>query len=454
MKGKTKFIAVFLVAIIMCFTLCSCSENNSIESTKQSATIDNTSKDTATEDSAENSTVSAKTPIEPFVLDNHPITESIDWASLYYCYLKTCVFPDDCTFSIIYLNNDDIPEIFIQSSKYSINCIYINPINYLVELKDFPEYYYNSDNEGDNSTYCYIEREGKIFTKNDDKISDYLFNGNEFEDKYRYIKDSPINDSGKVYTDEQKEADFIRSKPIVGKPLKTFLSEINEKKTDPDDKAGEYNGDTSKLVTAATNLTLDIKTLQNETKTVTYRVPKINIESKVINTINHDIESLYGDMIKEATETGNTNLLSVNYETYYSNGVLTVVVLASINEKNSEDMRHIYHIDVSNKRAISNLTMLNSYGVSPEKVDKAFDSFIKEKYEQQKITDSDNEYAQNRDDSYYDQHYQFATDSFSPVSNTIYFDQDNNLNVCYTIKNDAGAEFVTNYEIIPYEELL
>lgn len=407
----------------------------------------------------------------------------IDGESLLYEFLRAINNDKYKGGSLIYINDDEIPELYIksQSSDKSDMICYITENGLSVSSMNI------SDSEG----FWYLEKQFKIlindvdtdqFTESDDSESPtelhngirreaklYFFSGNELHSVYdlgRYVVDGynynngEKDDGGYDYYDGEKDIpvldvfeavkgyfDVDKAKTPEVVPISDLVEQVKGKRKNPDMKAGEYYGNIYSLVSTYKEVSTSIG-YYDETKTLSYRIPQINLDGEDIKAINQEILDEFLDDANhiEVDDNERTRFITVDYNVYGENGVLSLVIDGKgFGGTDSPDDRLIYTIDISAAKRISNVCLLNSYGIDCQAVAVAFDKQIKADYDAKK-DDPDN-WINNPesgfDESIYDSLYDNTMERFSPVGeyNKMFFDDDGNLNILYLYKWVAGSEF-------------
>lgn len=420
----------------------------------------------------------------------------IDGESLLYEFLRAINNDKYKGGSLIYINDDEVPELYIksQSSDKSDMICFITKDGLSVESVNI------SDSEG----FWYLEKKHKIlvvdvetdqFTDSEDlesptelhngisrSVNLYFFSGDDLNSVYRlgrYVVDGINFSNGEEddgcydYYDGEKDIpvldvfeavkgyfDVDKAKTPEVVPISDLVEQVKGKRKNPDMKAGEYNGDIYSLVSTYKEVSTSIE-YYDETKTLSYRIPQINLDGQDIKTINQEILDEFLDDANhiEADDNERTRFITVDYKVYGENGVLSLVIDGKgFGGTGSLDNRWIYTIDISAKKRISNVCLLNSYGVDCHKVALAFDKQIRANYDAIK-NDPDN-WINNPesgfDESIYDSLYNNTMERFSPVGgyNKMFFDDDENLNILYLYKWVAGSEYYEKTMILTMEDII
>ena len=357
--------------------------------------------------------------MEETINENPPLNANCDWASLYYEMLSVIDNADKRTCALIYLNDDDVPELFISSEADRMR-------HFLVSISGNGLFTRINDvfAGGD---FLYRERTGSCCTRskynNPSGHFFYTFDGKELT----IIKHN--NTAEKEVT--SAEFDFSTASQPNTVSVSTMLNELAPKRQITRDTSSEYSGDSSELV--STYLDMETQaTVGETTANVVYRIPQINLEGSDIERVNREILNNYEKIANNTKETGKTSVTLIDYQVYCNNGILSLIITFNTVEPDSFSQT-IYNFDISGQREISNQCLLNSYGYISSAVMDAFKS-----YERQKCNEEMNNNPK-RGTEYYDRKYQYAVDFFSPSSNQMYFDDSGTLNVIYKEQSDAGA---------------
>lgn len=480
-KRYVNIISLLLCAIIFVFALTSCTNTNK---TEEAETTVSTSPATVDEASAQ-PTVSQtnQLPLEEKEFSTIKLDADIDGENLLYEYLRVIDNEQYKGGSLIYINNDDVPELYIKSqspNKSDMIC-YITEDGLSVSSMNI------SDSEG----FWYMEKQFKVLVKDvdTDKFTDsddsgsptelhngirrdaklYFFSGKELHYVYalgRYVVDGynysngEKDDGGYDYYDGEKDIpvldvfeavkgyfDVDKAKTPEVVPISNLVDQVKGKRKNSDMKAGEYYGDIYSLVSTYKEVSTT-REYYDETKTLSYRIPHINLDGEDIKAINQEILDKFLDDANhiESDDNEMTRFITVDYNVYGENGVLSLVIDGKgFGGTSSPDDRLIYTIDISAEKRISNVCLLNSYGVDCQKVAVAFDKKVKAGYDEIK-NDPDhplNDPDSGFDESTYDYLYNSTMERFSPVGeyNKMFFDDDGNLNILYLYKWVAGSEF-------------
>lgn len=492
-KRYYKIISLILCAIMFIFSVSGCTNSDNPEETDTTLATSPATVDEATAQPTDPQTVQLS--LEEKEFPTVKLTSDIDGESLLYEYLRVIDNEKYKGGSLIYINNDDVPELYIksQSANKSDMICYITKDGLSVSSMNI------SDSEG----FWYLEKQFKIlvndvdtdqFTDSDDSESPtelhngtrrdaklYFFSGNELHSVYdlgRYVVDGynysngEKDDGGYDYYDGEKDIpvfdvfeavkgyfDVDKAKTPEVVPISDLVEQVKEKRKNPDMKAGEYYGDIYSLVSTYKEVSTSID-YYNETKTLTYRVPQINLDGEDIKAINQEILDKFLDDANHIESDDNeiTRFTTVDYKVYGENGVLSLVIDGKgFGGTSSPDDRLIYTIDISAEKRISNVCLLNSYGVDCQKVVVAFDKQIKADYDAIK-NDPDhplNDPDSGFDETTYDDLYNGTMERFSPVGeyNKMFFDNDGNLNVLYLYKWIAGSEYYQKTLVINSHDL-
>lgn len=496
MSNKSIFLRTitFYTVIIMamlCFTGCGNNGSNDISKQSESSAV-------ATADEA---TIQPTEKTVQLILEeqDYPtvkLDSEIDGESLLYEYLRAIDSEKYKGGSLVYINDDEVPELYIksQSSDRSDMICFVTKDGLSVE----------SINVSDSEGFWYLEKQHKIlvvnvdmdqFTDSEDSESPtelhngisrsadlYFFSGDDLNSAYslgRYVVDGVNNsngekdDGGYDYYDGEKDIpvfdvfeavkgyfDIDKAKTPEISPIRDLVEQVKGKRKNPDMKAGEYYGDVYSLVSTYKEVSTSTE-YNNENKTTSYRIPQINLEGEDIKTINQEILDTFLDDANhiEAHDNENTRFITVDYNVYGENGVLSLVIDGKgFGGTDSPDDRWVYTIDISAEKRISNVCLLDSYGVDCQKVAVAFNKQIKADYDAIK---NDPDHPINHPDSGFDENtcddlYNGTMERFSPVGkyNQMFFDDDGNLNILYQYKWVAGSEYYQKTMTLSIEDLV
>ena len=250
-------------------------------------------------------------------------------------------------------------------------------------------------------------------------------------------------DSSLVSSDELNDAllRVIRSDAgILLAALKPVVNLINKK---------EEN--TSKdLVTDAFTYTGKIE----ENITISYKVPKININSEDVAKINSEIESKVTTKAKKAINDINTSdytaLFKVYYNYYTNNNILSILIGVVYDEELKDYIT--YNIDIKTGKQLSNEDILKVKNMTKkdfeEKLINACKNIFLSKYgtvEKWISTQS------NKDKKFYQENFDktISSSNCNADNQNIYLDKNKNINVAAKIYSLAGPE--SNTELINIE---
>lgn len=427
------------------------------------------------------------------------LNSNFDWESLYYEYLRSLDNTKYSGCALIYINDDDVPELYIKSQSLDKS----DMICFVTENGLFVSRINISDSKG----FWYLEKQGKLlvvnektgqFTESDDTTSAtevhneinrdadlYSFTGNSLESTYRFgryvvdgkVFDTDVMDDGAYdYYDGEKDVPVYdvftaikgyfdvekASMPNVVS-MDSIVESLKGERKNPDVTAGEYNGDPYSLVSTYEDVSRTVDHY-DETVTISYRIPQIELDGEDIKAINQEILDEFADdanSIENLSDENDsiTRYKTVDYNVYSENGVLSLVIDGKgWGGTSSPDNRLIYTIGIPSEKRISNLCLFNSYGVDCQKVANAFDKQIKADYDAIK---NDPEHPINHPDSGFDENtcddlYKGTMEQFSPVGeyNKMYFDDDGNLNILYQYKWIAGSSYYQKTMVIDRSDII
>ena len=483
-RFKKHYYFICLAVLIAMLTGCS----NASDNTQSSTTVTNTTVQPTVPKTVQLSLEESDYPT--VYLDN-----KIAWESLYYEYLRAIDSEEYKGCALLYINDDDTPELYIKakSPHRSDMLCYITKNGLSVSSKNI------SDSEG----FWYLEKQYKILVNDvqKNKFKDienskaqteyhneiqrnadlYYFSGDDLHSAYNlgrcvvdgksYSNDED-DDGAYDYYDGEKDIpvydifeavkgyfDVEKSKTPDVTSIDNTIKTLKGKRKNPEIKAGEYYGAVSNLVSTYKEASKSIE-YYGETKTISYRIPQINLDRKDTKAINQEIidEFLEDTNHIEAKDDEITRFVNVDYRVYGQNGVLSLVIDGKgFGGTSSSDSRFIYTIDISAGKRISNICLLNSYGIDCQKVSNAFNEQIKADYEAIK-NDSNhplNNSNSGYDESTYDNLYNGTKELFSPVGeyNKMFVDDDGNLNILYMYKWVAGSDFYQKTMMLDIDDL-
>ena len=456
---------------------------NASDSKKEVETVSETVKATADETTIQPTEKTVQLILEEQDYPTVKLDSEIDGESLLYEFLRVLDNEKYKGGSLIYINDDEVPELYIKSQSSDRNDMicFVTKDGLSVESINI------SDSEG----FWYLEKQHKIlvvdvdtdqFTDSEDSESPtelhngisrsanlYYFSGDDLNSVYRlgrYVVDGfnysngEKDDGGYDYYDGEKDIpvfdvfeavkgyfDIDKAKTPEISPISDLMEKVKGKRKNPDMKAGEYYGDIYSLVSTYKEVSTSID-YYDETKPLSYRIPQINLEGEDIKTINQEILDAFSDDANhiESQDNERTRFITVDYNVYGENGVLSLVIDGKgWGGTSSPDDRWVYTIDISAEKRISNLCLLNSYGVDCQKIAKAFAEQVKADYDSIK-NDPDhpiNHPDSGFDESTYDYLFNSTMERFSPVGeyNKMFFDDEGNLNILYLYKWVAGSEY-------------
>ncbi len=455
-----KILSVFcILALLFSFTACG--------KTNTSDTGGVTPADTVSPDT---DSPPLKDPDVPTVT----LSADTDWQSLYYEHLNALdseIYPR-C--ALIYLNNDDVPELFLDTddeSRYDL-LTYVTDDGLFVTAQEIME--------KETSDFTYLEKQGRFLLNDKDSqiinnVTDkttrkattqkthsaqlYYFTGESLDisycltedrlgdgDPYTKVADSSDNPVISVTADlsstikDYYDADKAKAPECMS--INGLIDQIKDNRKNPNIKAGSYSGDVNALVSTFKDASGKVTVLGKE-KTLHYRIPQIDLKSDEIDHINEEIIDLFNDGIDLLENTGSQQAgapryQTVDYSVYGYAGVLSLVISAiGFGGTDSPDQHYIYHIDIPAKKEIGNLCLLNSYGVDPQLIKPSFAKQVKPFFTKDR-------YSSEVSEDYIDDLYNSTVEDFSPVNdfNRMYFDENGNPTVLYRHYQLAGASYV------------
>ncbi len=118
------------------------------------------------------------------------------------------------------------------------------------------------------------------------------------------------------------------------------------------------------------------------------RIPKINIESEIVNQYNKEIEEVFVNMTKRILESENRNIIyTVEYVANVQDGILSVMIHSNFKEGTNAQRVIIktYHYDLRNNKEITLKDILKFEQLDEQKVQEQINYAIEE--EQKKVED-------------------------------------------------------------------
>lgn len=445
--------------LILLFSCTACGKNGSVT---DQATSDSASPDTAA--------VSFKDPDNPTVT----LSSETDWQSLYYEHLNAIDSKLYPRCALLYLNNDEVPELFLDTDDESR----FDLLTYVTEDGLFVTSQEIMDKSA--TDFTYLEKQGRflLYSKDSLTINNVAdkttgkataqkkrdarlcyFTGDSLEITYfltedrlgdgdPYTRVADISDSPAVSvsadlsstikdyydTDKAKSPDYMS--------IGAVIDQIKEQRKSPNVKADDYSGEVDALVSTYKEATGKL-TVADKEKTLHYRIPQIELKSDEIDLINNEIVDLFDegiDLIENADskQTDPPRFQTVEYSVYGYAGVLSLVISAiGFGGTDSPDQHFIFNIDINAKKEIGNLCLLNSYSVDPQLIKSYFAKQVKPFF-------TKDQYSSEVTEDVIDALYNSTVDDFSPVNdfNRMYFDEYGNPTVLYRHYQPAGVTYV------------
>ena len=448
-----KILSLICIAALL-VTLTACGESN------------HPADESATPDTA---AVSFTDPDTPTVT----LSADTDWQSLYYEHLNAIDSKLYPRCALIYLNNDEVPELFLDTddtNHYDL-LTYVTEDGLFVTSEEIM-----SKEETD---FTYLEKQGRFLLNNKNSLTinnvadkdtgkattqktrnawlcyftgeskdvtyflseERLGNGDPYT-KISDLSDSPtITVTADLSTAIQEYYDVDRTKSPEYVMIGAVIDQLKDERKDPNIKVTGYDGDIDSLVSTYKDATGKV-TVSGKEKTLHYRIPRIEIEGEEITAINEEIVDLFDkgiDLIENAdyNQKGSPEYRTVEYSVYGQYGILSLVISAiGFGGTESPDAHFIYNIDIAAKKEIGNLCLLNSYNVDPQLIKTAFSEQVKPQF-------SKDRYSSDMSEDLLEQLYQDTVDSFSPIDDfsRMYFDNEGNPTVLYRHKQAAGSEY-------------
>lgn len=265
------------------------------------------------------------------------------------------------------------------------------------------------------------------YKKMNDEISDEIYNG-----LYNIEKDLKDKFGESVYKEKMKQLGITDESAVVN------LINKKEENTSKD------------LVTDALTYTGKIE----ENITISYKVPKININSEDVAKINSEIESKVTTKAKKAINDINTSdytaLFKVYYNYYTNNNILSILIGVVYDEELKDYIT--YNIDIKTGKQLSNEDILKVKNMTKkdfeEKLINACKNIFLSKYgtvEKWISTQS------NKDKKFYQENFDkiISSSNCNADNQNIYLDKNKNINVAAKIYSLAGPE--SNIELINIE---
>ena len=473
MKRFNAVPALLLAALIAALSLTGCGYGGS--ATDSDSPHD---KSSAVQPASEESTVSDEVP------KLYDSDVEFDWQSLYYERLRvldTNVY-SEC--ALIYVDDDDVPELFLKTAATASR-------DYLCSI-DKSGLFVNTSFLDPVDSLMYIERQGSVMTmscydqvayyeemgyrfdpngqyRKEAKI--YSFNGELVREEHSYYKDLDdlADDDGLYDTNYADEESGVRiPEDIKGYfdadiavyaetyPIGTIIDLLKGLRKDPDLKAGQYDSASPPVITY-NEFTKTIRYYGNDL-TVSYKIPQIDLRGGDIDTVNKEILDDMTPLVDEIESNGAAEHLyykMIDYRAFLSNGVLSLVIdKTGTGGTDGPSTKVIYNIDLSAKKRINNICLLNSFGTDCAKVEAAFEKYNEADYYD--VRDN-SEYPltdMGYDDAVYDRLIKMTLEMFSPVGTHMFFDDKGDLHIYYYRAWIAGAGYTGEEMTVGKSELV
>ncbi len=153
---------LFAAITALTFVLCGCGNSGEIPQNDSAEKITETSAIETTATEVPETSVSSETVLSSLVSDTETaeatkttVSDLPEWCSAYERYIRYVVEDEDFTYNLVYLDDDDVPELFV-SSEYEAGG------EMLVSYYDGKTEYYHISRLGAR----YIERSGLFYANN------------------------------------------------------------------------------------------------------------------------------------------------------------------------------------------------------------------------------------------------------------------------------------------------
>lgn len=215
--------------------------------------------------------------------------------------------------------------------------------------------------------------------------------------------------------------------------------------------------ETTELVTDAFTYTGTTKDGNNTS--VSYKIPKINIESTDVSKINNEIDT---EIILKAKELilgidkgMSSGIYKIFYNYYINDNVLSVIIESDYDTNGSKGYK-VYNIDIKTGKSISNEELISKKSMTKKQFEEKLTNAVKNKFiEKYGVFDkwmSTQDGSQNESRALYESQYNKTIGSSNCNSDTqmMYLDASGELNVVAIIYSLAGPD--SYYHIVKLDD--
>ncbi len=327
----------------------------------------------------------------------------------------------------------DFSDILIRkTTSQSAECIEMELTFYRInnnKLEILPVFFFKLSDVGidpaKSSVKDLLAQDYKTYKKINDEISNEVYDG-----LYNLEKDLSDKFGEIVYNQKMQQLDI--------KDESSVINLIKDKGT----------GVQQELVTDA--YTYNGTTKDGNNTSISYRIPKININSSDVTKINNEIdEKITSEAKKIVSEINNGSgvwIYKIFYNYYINDNILSIIIESDY-DSNSTKANFVYNIDKNTGKSVSNEEIMKKNNMTKEQFSKklqiaASNKFI-EKYgdvnEWLKTQDGSKEERKKEYQSVYNK--TTSSSNCSVDNQKIYLDSNGKINVVAKIYSLAGADY-------------
>ena len=122
---------------------------------------------------------------------------------------------------------------------------------------------------------------------------------------------------------------------------------------------------------------------------VDVKIPKINIESSIIDEVNNKIEKIYVEKLKNIIQDTATNTIyGINYVAYVNEDILSLVIKTGLKEYADKPQRVVlqtFNYDIKGDKLLSFEDIMNRKSLNKEEIQSKIDREIKKSAEENNI---------------------------------------------------------------------
>lgn len=185
-------------------------------------------------------------------------------------------------------------------------------------------------------------------------------------------------------------------------------------------------------------------TKDSNNTSVSYKIPKININSsdatKINNEIDEEITSKVKEMITEINEGHTPATNKISYKFYINDDILSVITKSDY--ANDVELYLVYNININTGKSISNEELINKKGMTKEQFEEKLTSAVKSEFVN--IYGYVNNWMNTQE-----YNNTISASNCDANAQMIYLDESGNINVVAKIYSFAGAD--SYYYIINLE---